>query len=425
MLEAAVGTTGSKEAAARGLAGAFSEDRFQTRARALFYARTAFLALGLGAVAVKPWSRALDVGPAAIWICLSMIAYSAANFALLPKKRIGRPLTFVTLCADLCVLVLVVSVTGGLRSPLLAAQLLFTTLFVVLFPRPLSVVPPLLTFPAVAKLQQVIGGPTVAQVDVFVLLWYSALNCILVYLMVYLNERDRRQHREVQTLSQALREMAVVEERDRLSREIHDGVGGVLSSVVIQSEYLLNMIDGSEVRSRLAGNSEARAAILPTIRKELSDLHGAAEDSMDELRRALRMMREDFDLVATLGDYCRIASARHRLDVQFSCGGEEQAVGAASALALFRVLQEAVTNVAKHCGKGTAVDVMLDFTPGEARLRIQDSGGGFSPTEGAREGHYGLANMRERANKVGGRLRLTSAPGNGTRIELAVQAGGA
>jgi signal transduction histidine kinase len=373
MLETAVGTTGSKEAAARGLAGAFSEDRFQTRARALFYARIAFLALGLGALAVKPWSRVFDVGRAPIWIYLSMIACSAA---LLSGKRIGR-LTFVTLCADLCVLVLVVGLTGGLRSRLLGAQLLFTALFVVLD------------------------------------------------LMVYLNERDRRQHREVQKLSHALREMAVVEERNRLSREIHDGVGGVLSSVVIQSEYLLNMIDGSEVRSRLAGNSEARAAIIPTIRKELSDLHAAAEDSMDELRRALRMMREDFDLVATLGEYCRIASARHRLDVQFSCGGEAQPVASASALALFRVLQEAVTNVAKHCGKGTAVDVMLDFMPGEARLRIQDSGDGFSPAEGAREGHYGLANMRERANKVGGRLRLTSAPGNGTRIELAVQAGGA
>jgi signal transduction histidine kinase len=354
----------------------FGEDRFRTRARALFYARVAFLVLGLGAVAVKPWSRAFEVGPAAIWIYLAMIACSAASFALI-GKGFGRPLTLVTLCADLCALVLVLSVTGGLSNPLLAAQLLFTTFFVVL------------------------------------------------YLSGYVNERDRRQHRELQKLSQALREMAVVEERNRLSREIHDGVGGVLSSVVIHSEYLLNMIDGSEVRSRLAGNSEARAAILPTIRKELSDLHGAAEDSMDELRRALRMMREDLDLVTTLGDYCRVASARHRLDVRFCCAGQPQPVGPATALTLFRVLQEAVTNVAKHCGKGTAVDVTLDFTPGEARLRVQDSGAGFNPSAGAREGHYGLANMRERANKVGGRLHLTSAPGTGTRIELSVQAGGA
>jgi two-component system, NarL family, sensor histidine kinase DegS len=245
--------------------------------------------------------------------------------------------------------------------------------------------------------------------------------------MVYLNERDRSKHRELQKLSQTVREMAVVEERNRLAREIHDGLGGVLSSVVIQSEYLLNMIDGSEVRSRLAGNNEARAAILPTIRKELSDLHSAAEDSMDELRRSLRMMKGDFDLVATLGDYCRLASGRHRLEVRFSRVGQPRFIGPESALALFRVLQEAVTNVAKHCGKGTFVEVTLTFSPGHAQLRIQDRGPGFvMPAEdgaSSRDGHYGLANMRERANKVAGRIRMTSEPGKGTCIELLVQAG--
>ncbi len=296
-----------------GTSGAFSEDRFLTRARALFYARLAFLVLGLGVIGVPSWSQAFGVGgPRAYAVYLVMVAYSAANYVFLPKKRVGRILTFATLCADLCVLVWLVSVTGGLRSPLLAAQLLFTTLFVVLFPTPLAVVPPLLTFPVVAKLDQMLGGHAVVQIDIFILLWYSAINCILVYVMVYLNERDRMKHRELNKLSKTVREMAIVEERNRLAREIHDGLGGVLSSVAIQSEYLLNMIDGSEVRSRLQGTNEARAAILPTIRKELSDLHSAAEDSMDELRRSLRMMMEDFDLVATLGDYCKLASGRHR-----------------------------------------------------------------------------------------------------------------
>jgi len=403
--------------------GAFSEDRFQTRARALFYARLAFLTLGLGVVLVKPWSHAFHIaGPLSLWVYLTVIFYSAVNYVLLPVRRVGRPLTFITLCADLCVLVWLVTESGGLRTPLLAAQLLFTTLFVVLFPRPLAVVPPLLTFPAVAKLSQVLGGRPAVQIDLFILLWYSAINCILVYVMVYLNERDRKAHRELQKLSQAVREMAVSEERNRLSREIHDGLGGVLSSVVIQSEYLLNMIDGSEVRSRLSGNNDARAAILPTIRKELSDLHSAAEDSVDELRRALRMMKEDFDLVAALADYCRVASARHRLDVRFSKTGEEQPVSPESSLALFRVLQEALTNVAKHCGKGTVVEVALAFSPGDVRLAIQDAGQGFEMGEGPPPGHYGLANMRERANKVGGDLRMSSFPGKGTRIELSVRA---
>ncbi|TMA41543.1 MAG: sensor histidine kinase [Deltaproteobacteria bacterium] len=406
----------------------FQEDRFLTRARALFYARLAFLVLGLGVIGVPSWSAAFGIrGSKPFAVYLLMVAYSAANYLFLARKKLGKALTFATLCADLCVLVWLVSVTGGLRSPLLAAQLLFTIQFVLLFPTPLAVVPPLLAFPVVAKASQVLGGHALTQIDVFILLWYSAINCILVYVIVYLNERDRTKHRELQKLSTALRDMAIVDERNRLAREIHDGLGGVLSSVVIQSDYLLNMIDGSEVRARLSGNTEARAVILPTIRKELSDLHDAASESMDELRRSLRMMKEDFDLVGTVSDYCRLASGRHRLDVRFERTGPERSVGPESALALFRVLQEAVTNAAKHCPKGTVVEVSLAFDEQRAKLTIHDRGPGFTlpsdPATLSRAGHYGLANMRERAKKVSGDFRMTSAPGKGTCIELGVHAG--
>jgi len=218
----------------------FTEDRFLTRARALFYARIAFLTLGLLVLGVPGWSSALGIGgPVAVVVYLAMVAYSAANYLLLRNPSLGRAVTFATLCADLLVLVWVAALTGGLRSPFFAAQLLFTTLFVVLFPTPLALVPPLLTFPAVLKLERVLFGSGGGQLDGFVLLWYAALNCILVYLMVYLNERDRARHRDLRALHRAVREVAVAEERNRLSREIHDGLGGVLSAVVIQSEYLL------------------------------------------------------------------------------------------------------------------------------------------------------------------------------------------
>src|SRR5919204_4579441 len=76
----------------------FHEDRFLTRAKALFYARLAFLVLGLGVIGVPAWSEAFGVGgPGAFAIYLVMVAYSAANYVFLPRKRIGRVLTFVTL----------------------------------------------------------------------------------------------------------------------------------------------------------------------------------------------------------------------------------------------------------------------------------------------------------------------------------------
>jgi signal transduction histidine kinase len=113
--------------------------------------------------------------------------------------------------------------------------------------------------------------------------------------------------------------------------------------------------------------------------------------------------------------------------VRFSRLGRERFVGPESALGLFRVLQESLTNVSKHCGKGTIVDVTLTFQPGAAQLRVKDHGDGFAlpshPAALGRDGHYGLANMRERANKVGGEMRMTSEPGKGTCIELTVHAG--
>jgi signal transduction histidine kinase len=267
-----------------------------------------------------------------------------------------------------------------------------------------------------------VGGSTA-----LVLLCGAAIDCVvLVCALVYLRERDRARHRDLERLQRAVRDMAVVEERNRLAREIHDGLGGVLSSVAIQSDYLLNMIDGSEVRAKLTGSNEARAAIVPVIRKEIADLHAAVQDSMDELRRSLRMMQEHFDLTAALQDACNLASVRQRLDVRFTRAGRERSVGPERALALFRVLQESLTNVAKHCGRGTPVDVSLTFGARTATLAVQDRGPGFVvPTESvafAPAGHYGLMNMRERAAKVRGQLAIASSPGHGTRVELTVHA---
>ena len=119
----------------------FVEDRFLTRARGLFYARIAFLVLGLGVIGVPGWSQSFGVGGrAAFAVYVAMVGYTALNYWLIGSPRLGRAVTFVTLCCDLCVLIWVVSMTGGLRSPLLAAQLLFTTLFVLLFPSPFAVV---------------------------------------------------------------------------------------------------------------------------------------------------------------------------------------------------------------------------------------------------------------------------------------------
>jgi signal transduction histidine kinase len=381
----------------------WEQDRFVARAQALFYARMMFLTLGLLILAVPTWSRYFGLtGPLAFAGYFTMLLYSVANFLVIEQPRAGRWITYVTLCCDLLVMVILIAkpqVGGGLQSPLLATQLLFTTLFAILFPRPLAILPPLLTLPVTTRLDLLLNR-SVTAVELLTLLWYSALNFIIVYVIVYLHEREASAHREVVQLQGDLQELAVVEERSRLAREIHDGLGASLSTLIIQSEYLLGLA------------REER------LRVEIRELKSGAEDAIEELRRNLQLMRDDFELGQGLEDYVKTFRDRTQLDVRFERSGATERLDPSVQLALFRVLQECLTNAAKHAG-AACVQVRLAFVPGRVDLRVEDDGAGFEPGKTPR-GHYGLLNMYERALQIGGELAVDSAPGAGTRVRLSL-----
>jgi two-component system, NarL family, sensor histidine kinase DegS len=381
----------------------WEQDRFVARARALFYARLMFLTLGLLVLAVPVWSHYFGLSsPLAFVGYFTMLLYSIANFLVIDHPRAGRLVTYVTLCMDLIILVVIIAkpqVGGGLQSPLLAAQLLYTTLFAILYPKPLAILPPMLALPITTRLDLLLNREVTA-VELFTLLWYSALNFIIVYVVVYLNEREAAAHREVVELQGDLRELAVVEERNRLAREIHDGLGASLSSMIIQAEYILGM-----------SADEA-------LRAEVSELKATAEESIEELRRNLRMMREDFELSQGLEEYVKTYGERTQQDIRFERSGLPRKLSPDAQLALFRILQESLSNAARHA-EARLVQVKLDFAPERVHLVIRDDGKGFEPKHTLR-GHYGLLNMRERAMKLGGELLVDSAPGAGTQVSFSL-----
>jgi signal transduction histidine kinase len=402
LTEAAVERAANAIEASRAEEDAFQRDRFLTRARALFYSRLAFLAIGLGVISIPAWSEAFSIRtPTAYVIYLGMVLYSAFNYVVLDRPRFGVYVTFTTLCLDLLVIIYLVVATGGLSSPLIASQLLFTLLFVMLFPRPLAIVPPLLVFPVVAKIDQILGGAGPAVIEVFIVLWLSALNLIVVYVIVYLNERDTARHRQIVRLQHELKDLAVMEERARLGREIHDGLGGALSSILIQAEIL-----------------EGLATDL-ALKEEIRELREIAGESIDELRRSLAMMREDFDLPRMVEEHCRQVEVRHRIAVKFEAAGRERKIAPDTALTVYRVLQESLTNARKH-GGGGAIGVKLEYAAGELRLAVKDEGKGFDPGAEVSSGHYGLLNLRERARRAGGELSVKTAPGQGTEVMLRI-----
>ena len=215
-------------------AASWEQDRFVARARALFYARMMFLTLGLLILAVPTWSRLLRPhraaapSPATSRCCSTA---SRTTWSSITRKA-GRCVTYVTLCLDLMIMVVLIAkpqVGGGLQSPLLGDAA--AVHHAVRHPLPQAAGDPAAAagaagHDAAGPAAQPLGRP---PIELLTLLWYSALNFIIVYVVVYLNEREAAAHREVVELQGDLKELAVVEERNRLAREIHDGLGASLS----------------------------------------------------------------------------------------------------------------------------------------------------------------------------------------------------
>lgn len=373
-------------------------ERFSDRARALFYARLAFLGICLAVLAVPSWSQFLGTtGSSAFIIYFAVIAYSVANFLLIDHPRLGRPLTFVTLIFDLVALSSMVIPSGGLKSPIMAAHVMFTIFFVLLFPRLGAMVPPLLLLPIIARLDLIFQEGALVTQGVFLVVWYATLSLIASYVLLYLNARDDRRTRQLKALSKTQELAIITEERLRLAREIHDGLGGSLSTLIIQSEYIQRMVKD------------------PKLTVEITELKTQAEEAIDELRRSLTMMRRDFDLHKALEDYCARFQERSKIRCELKVRGRPRRLPSEMQLAIFRLLQECLTNIQKHA-EATSTSVKLKYDGDITSLVVTDDGVGFDPRQKARSGHYGLSNMEERAKKFRGTVEVQSAPGAGTTI---------
>lgn len=214
------------------------------------------------------------------------------------------------------------------------------------------------------------------------------------------------QQEQLRALAMRLAEVEE-DERRRLARELHDRVGQNLTALGIN----LNVL-GSQLPPETAARMGARLADCLTLVEETT---GHIRDVMAELRPAVL---DDYGLLAALHWYGQRFSQRTGLAVAVQ--GEELTPRLPPAVetALFRIAQEALTNVARHA-QASQVTVTLERVDGGIRLVIADDGVGFDPAV-RRRGGWGLMTMRERAEAVGGRLRLDSAPGKGTRVVVEV-----
>ncbi len=219
-------------------------------------------------------------------------------------------------------------------------------------------------------------------------------------------ERDKLEHevdRRTEELDELARHLQSVREDERahLARELHDELGGLLTAAKLDLARLRKRTAGAgdDVAERLAQLGRSLDAGIALKRRIIEDLRPSSLDHLG-LQHALEIQCAEF---AQRGEL------RLRAEI------EDVALSPQRALVAYRLLQEALTNVAKHA-RASEVVVQLTRDGDRARLRVVDDGQGFDSTQRT-PGAHGLAGMRFRVRSCGGRFSVRSAPGQGTTLE--------
>ncbi len=220
------------------------------------------------------------------------------------------------------------------------------------------------------------------------------------------------QKRAQAQILQQQRALAMLHERESLARELHDSIGQVLGFASLKTGASRKLIaDG-----RLARADEQLAHLESTM----ADAHADVREYILNLRTAPTGERPFF---AALQHFVEGFRQNHGIQVELAVGAgvDDELLPPEAQMQLFRILQEACSNVRKHADTGC---VRLSFERGDGLVRvcIQDQGQGFDPQHaaGAKDSHFGLSFMRERAEQMGGTLRVDSAPGQGTCVTVDV-----
>jgi signal transduction histidine kinase len=211
-------------------------------------------------------------------------------------------------------------------------------------------------------------------------------------------------------LFEASRELSVVEERNRLARELHDAMTQNLFSLALTAEAAAGLIHTDPARAET----------------EIGRVRALARDTQAELRSLIFELRppqlEADGLVATIGKDLEVLGRAHGLKADLRVDGTPE-VDSAVEVELYRIVQEALNNAVRHA-RAETIEVEVEARDGEITVTVRDDGVGFDPGARAiRERRLGLTSMRERAERLGGAFSVETAREAGTVVRVEVPGG--
>jgi two-component system sensor histidine kinase DegS len=196
-------------------------------------------------------------------------------------------------------------------------------------------------------------------------------------------------------------------ERQRLSRQMHDGPAQALSNFILQTEIAMRLLDVDPAQAR----------------DELGNLKTSAMGTFQKVRNFIfelrPMMLDDLGLIPTLQKYSDAFKEQAGLDVSMTVTGTERRLEPYLEVMVFRAVQELLGNASRH-SQATLVKVQVDLGNDLIRVGVEDNGKGFSVETLKDPSNLGLKLIRERAEMLGGNFEIDSAPGSGARISFTV-----
>jgi PAS domain S-box-containing protein len=215
--------------------------------------------------------------------------------------------------------------------------------------------------------------------------------------------RSKDELRELAAAASSVRE----QEKSRVARELHDELAQSLTALKMDVNWL---------KERMAAGQEPLVTKLESMQAMLDTTVKATRRISSDLRP---LMLDDLGLIPAAEWLVNNFIQRHGIDCRFTADPPDLDLQDPHATAIFRIMQESLTNVARHA-HASHVDITLDGCDGEITLRVRDNGCGFAPADPRKPNSFGLVGLRERVYLLDGEITVDTAPGKGATIEVRI-----
>ena len=314
-------------------------------------------------------------------------------------------MTYLILIGDFLLCILLVLFTNGLNSPFLLYSLTPIMTAALLFKERVA-----LSLAAIASISLSITHLTLSQFterlapimqghNLTLLIVYTLFSFVAATVPYRINLNIRRR----------IEREAIIEERRRIAREIHDGVAQSLGYLNLKTKIVSDSVSSQ--------NTVKALTELGDIRKVVQDTYEDIRESIDQLSAEVR----NLPIIPALANYTREFGNNNGIKVQFGASKAFPRLSPVIELQLLRIAQEALTNVRRHA-LATEVGVKLRGTSDAVEMIVKDNGQGFdlSDLEKVPPGYHGLNIIKERAEGFGGSLDISTIPGEGTELKVSL-----